>query len=253
MAGFADLVAVRWRDPDAGIWEVRADVTHHVHSKLMAWLALDRALRISEFHRTRARRTRRWKAARAGLREEIISCGVDPERSTYLRSYGSADVDAALLILPQLEFEPATAPRVQGTLDAIIRDLDAGAPLLYRYPPGHDGLPGQEGAFLPCSFWLVRALADSDRVAEAITLFDDLVALASPVGLYGEEMDPLTRHHLGNYPQALTHAALVQAALALKAAESRSSAVDSTATRKGSCSGGPAIRGALRRVRRPGG
>ena len=231
MAGFADLVAVRWREPDAGIWEVRADVTHHVHSKLMAWLALDRALRISELHRTTARRTRRWTAARAELREEIMSCGFDPERSTYLRSYGSSDVDAALLILPQLEFEPATSPRVQGTLDAIMRDLDAGTPLLYRYPPGRDGLPGREGAFLPCSFWLVRALADSDRVAQATALFDDLVALASPVGLYGEEMDPLTGHHLGNYPQALTHAALVQAALALKAAESRSSAVNSTTTR----------------------
>jgi GH15 family glucan-1,4-alpha-glucosidase len=140
-------------------------------------------------------------------------------------------VDAALLILPQLEFEPPSSPRVQGTLDAIVHDLDAGTPLLYRYPPGQDGLPGREGAFLPCSFWLVRALADSGRIAEATALFDDLIALASPVGLYGEEMDPLTLHHLGNYPQALTHAALVQAALALKAAKSRSSASDSTTTR----------------------
>ena len=91
--------------------------------------------------------------------------------------------------------------------------------MLYRYPPGHDGLPGREGAFLPCSFWLVRALAESGRVAEATSLFHDLIALASPVGLYGEEMDPLTHHHLGNYPQALTHAALVQAALALRDAD----------------------------------
>jgi len=231
MAGFADLVAARWREPDAGIWEVRADVTHHVHSKLMAWLALDRALRISECHRTTTRRTRRWTAARAELREEITSSGFDPERGSYLRSYGSPDVDAALLILPQLGFEPAGSPRVQGTLDAIVHDLDAGSPLLYRYPPGQDGLPGREGAFLPCSFWLVRALAESGRIAEAAALFDDLITLASPVGLYGEEMDPLTLHHLGNYPQALTHAALVQASLALKAAESRSSAVDSTTTR----------------------
>ncbi|HET7071909.1 MAG TPA: glycoside hydrolase family 15 protein [Nocardioides sp.] len=231
MAGFADFVAARWREPDAGIWEVRADLTHHVHSKLMAWLALDRALRISESHRTTARRTRRWTAARAELREEITSSGFDPDRGSYLRSYGSTDVDAALLILPQLEFEPPSSPRVQGTLDAIVHDLDAGTPLLYRYPPGQDGLPGREGAFLPCSFWLVRALADSGRIAEATALFDDLIALASPVGLYGEEMDPLTLHHLGNYPQALTHAALVQAALALKAAKSRSSASDSTTTR----------------------
>ena len=220
MAGFADSVAARWREPDAGIWEVRADLTHHVHSKMMAWLALDRALRIAEHHRTAARRTRRWTAARSELREEIMSCGFDPNTGSYVRSYGSDDVDAALLILPQLEFEEPRSIRVHGTIDAIARDLDAGTPLLYRYPPGHDGLPGREGAFLPCSFWLVRALAGSGRIAEATALFDDLIALASPVGLYAEEMDPLTLHHLGNYPQALTHAALVQAALALKEAGS---------------------------------
>jgi GH15 family glucan-1,4-alpha-glucosidase len=231
MAGFADLVAARWREPDAGIWEVRADLAHHVHSKLMAWLALDRALRLAQHHRTTDRRKRRWTAAKAELREQITSCGFDPDRGSYLRSYGSSDVDAALLILPKLGFEPASSPRVQGTLDAIVHDLDAGTPLLYRYPPGQDGLPGREGAFLPCSFWLVRALADSGRIAAATDRFVALIALASPVGLCGEEMDPLTRHHLGNYPQALTHAALVQAAVALKAAESRSSAVGPFATR----------------------
>jgi GH15 family glucan-1,4-alpha-glucosidase len=219
MAGFADTVAVRWREPDAGIWEVRADTTHHVHSKLMAWLALDRALRIAEHHRTAARRTRRWTAARAALREEITSRGFDPDRGTYLRSYGSPEVDAAVLILPQLGFEPPGSPRVSGTVDAIVHDLDAGASLLYRYPPGHDGLPGIEGAFLPCSFWLVDALARGGRAAEATALFEELIALASPVGLYAEEMDPRTHHHLGNYPQALTHAALVQAALALRDAD----------------------------------
>jgi len=216
MSGFADTVADRWREPDAGIWEVRADTAHHVHSKLMAWLALDRALRISVHHRTTARRTRRWIAERAALRAEIERLGFDAERGSYTRSYGSLDTDAALLILPQLDFEPVDSPRVRGTIDAISRDLDAGAPLLYRYPPGADGLPGIEGAFLPCAFWLVQGLARSGRAAEAHALFRDLLALASPVGLYAEEMDPLTRHHLGNYPQALTHAALVEAALALR-------------------------------------
>ena len=120
------------------------------------------------------------------------------------------------MILPGLDFDPADSARVRGTIDAITGDLDAGAPLLYRYPPGHDGLPGTEGAFLPCSFWLVQALARSGRAAEAHALFRDLIALASPIGLYAEEMDPLTHHHLGNYPQALTHAALAQAALALR-------------------------------------
>jgi GH15 family glucan-1,4-alpha-glucosidase len=216
MAGFADNVAARWRQPDAGIWEVRADTTHHVHSKLMAWLALDRALLLAGHHRASPGRIRRWTAARAELREEIASCGFDPERGTYTRTYGSPDVDAALLILPKLGFEPICSPHVSGTIDAIVHDLDAGPPLLYRYPPGHDGLPGIEGAFLPCCFWLVEALANSRRVAEATSLFEELIAMASPVGLYAEEMDPLTLHHLGNYPQALTHAALVQAGLALR-------------------------------------
>ena len=182
----------------------------------MAWLALDRALRIAAHHRTSAARTSRWSAERAALREEINRRGFDGVRGTYTRSYGSQDTDAALLILPQLGFEPTGSPRIRGTIDAIIRDLDAGTPLLYRYPPGHDGLLGTEGAFLPCSFWLVQALARSGRAAEANALFRDLIALASPIGLYAEEMDPRTHHHLGNYPQALTHAALVQAALALR-------------------------------------
>jgi GH15 family glucan-1,4-alpha-glucosidase len=216
MAGFADAVADRWREPDAGIWEVRSDTAHHVHSKLMAWLALDRALRIAAHHRTSVRRTRRWAAERMALREEIERRGFDAVRGTYARSYGSQDTDAALLILPQLQFHPPNAPRIQGTIDAISRDLDAGTPLLYRYPPGRDGLAGTEGAFLPCSFWLVQALARSGRASEADALFRDLLALASPLGLYAEEIDPATRQYLGNYPQALTHAALVQAALALR-------------------------------------
>jgi GH15 family glucan-1,4-alpha-glucosidase len=221
MSGFADTVARRWREPDAGIWEVRADTTHHVHSKVMAWLALDRALRISAHHRTTPARITRWSAERSALREEIERLGFDPVKDTYTRSYGSQDTDAALLILPELDFDAAESSRVRSTIDAIRRSLDAGAPLLYRYPPGRDGLLGTEGAFLPCSFWLVQALARSGQVADAHALFLDLVALASPVGLYAEEMDPRTRHHLGNYPQALTHAALVQAALALRDADAR--------------------------------
>ena len=222
MSGFADTVARRWPEPDAGIWEVRSDTAHHVHSKLMAWLALDRALRIAPHHHLSHVRKDRWQAARTALGEDITTFGFDPSKETYTRSYGSPDVDAALLILPQLEFEPADSLRVRGTIDAIIHDLDAGTPLLYRYPPGNDGLPGTEGAFLPCSFWLVQALARIGRVADANAIFATLIELASPVGLYAEEMDPVTHRHLGNYPQALTHAALVQAALALRDARNNS-------------------------------
>jgi len=214
--GFAGEVARRWTEPDAGIWEVRDDAAHHVHSKLMAWLALDRALRIAEVRGTPARRTRGWAAARDALAAEVRDRGFDATLGTYTRSYGSADLDAAVLVLPLLGLEPAGSPRVRGTIDAVRRRLGAGAPLLYRYPPGSDGLPGGEGAFLACSFWLVQALAASGRRVEAEELFDELLALAGPLGLYPEEIDPASGDFLGNHPQALTHATMVQAALALR-------------------------------------
>jgi GH15 family glucan-1,4-alpha-glucosidase len=216
LRGFADLVARRWHEPDAGIWEIRDDPTHHVHSKLMGWLALDRALRIGDTHHLRSQQRRRWHTARAAIAADVTERGFDPTRGTYTRSYGSADLDAALLILPLLGIEDVDSSRVRGTIDAIAHQLSAGGPLLYRYPPGRDGLPGTEGAFLPCSFWLVQALARTRRTTEALELFDALLAHASPLGLFAEEIDPLTGRHLGNFPQALTHAALVQAALALR-------------------------------------
>jgi GH15 family glucan-1,4-alpha-glucosidase len=134
---------------------------------------------------------------------------------SYTRSYGSADLDAALLILPLLGIEPDPR-RVIDTVDAVRDRLSAGGPLIYRYPPGRDGLPGTEGAFLPCSFWLVKALALTGRREEGIELFRALLDRGNALGLYAEEMDPTTAAHLGNFPQALTHAALVSAALALR-------------------------------------
>jgi GH15 family glucan-1,4-alpha-glucosidase len=215
VAGLADHVTMSWAEPDAGIWEMRSAPAHHVHSKLMAWLALDRAIRISTARRDRRRaRRRRWTAARDALADEIRRRGYDAADNTYTGAYGTKALDAAVL-LPVLEFEPATGPRAVGTVDAIRRELGAGGPLLYRYPPGSDGLTGAEGAFLPCSFWLVHALARTGRHDEADAMFDELLGLGGPLGLYGEEMDPGTGEHLGNFPQALTHAALVQAALAL--------------------------------------
>lgn len=215
LRGFADQVAHKWTEPDAGIWEVRGDSAHHVHSKLMAWLALDRALRIATTHRTPARQRARWRAQRQAIAEDVRARGFDAQLGSYTRAYGSTELDAALLVLPLLDLEPVDSTRVRRTIDAIARDLAAGGPLLYRYPPGHDGLPGGEGAFLPCSFWLVQALAVSGRTGEARDLFARLASLCSPLGLYGEEMDPTTLRHLGNFPQALTHAALLQAVLAL--------------------------------------
>jgi GH15 family glucan-1,4-alpha-glucosidase len=216
--GFADRVAARWREPDAGIWEVRAEPRHHVHSKLMAWLALDRALRLARTHRVTARREQRWRAERDAIAADVCARGFSDARGSYTRSYGSPDLDAAVLVLPLVGLEDPCGPRVRATVDAIATDLDAGTPLLHRYPPGRDGLPGGEGAFLPCAFWLVQALAATGRRADAEARFRALLELATPLGLYAEELDPATHEHLGNFPQALTHAALVQAALALREA-----------------------------------
>ena len=215
MRGFADHVAATWQLPDSGIWERRDEPRHHVHSKLMAWLALDRAARIAQ-HRGGAaqRRATRWLAARDLLADELRRNGFDEGAGTYTAAYGSDDLDAAVLLLPVIGMEPADSPRVAGTVDAIRARLGAGGPLLFRYRD-EDGLEGKEGAFLPCSFWLVQALAGLGRRTEALELFDELLALGGPLGLFAEEMDPDTREHLGNFPQALTHATLLQAALSL--------------------------------------
>ncbi|MEU8299639.1 glycoside hydrolase family 15 protein [Micromonospora sp. NPDC048909] len=213
--GFADVVARCWQEPDAGIWEVRQPA-QHVHSKLMGWLALDRALRIADTHRLPDRQRRRWRDARDAIAAEVRASGFDPTAASYVRTYGSADLDAALLVLPLLDMESAESPRVRGTVDAVRDRLSAGTSLLYRYPPGRDGLPGAEGAFLPCSFWLVQALARTGRRVEAVEMFQSMLGHASPLGLYAEELDPATGAQVGNYPQTLTHAALVQAALAIR-------------------------------------
>ena len=214
--GFVDRVSERWSEPDAGIWEIRGDAVQHVHSKLMAWLALDRGLRIAQTHRLPARQRQRWLDARNAIGVDVRTWGYNTNLGSYTRSYGSPDLDAALLVLPLIGLEDRHSVRVRRTVDAIREQLSAGGPLLFRYPPGRDGLPGTEGAFLPCSFWLVQALARTGRREEALEVFADLLAQANSLGLYAEEMDPATGAYLGNYPQALSHAALVQAALALR-------------------------------------
>jgi GH15 family glucan-1,4-alpha-glucosidase len=215
MSGFADLVADRCNEPDSGVWEVPGPPRHYVHSKLMGWLALDRALRISGTHRTSARRCQRWSVARAVLAADILARGTDQENLRLTRTYGDHEMDAALLILPMLDFVPPTAPLVRNTVAGIEQQLSAESDLVYRYPPGSDGLPGKEGAFLPCSFWLVTALARTGQSERAADLFGRLLDRAGPLGLFAEELDPDTGTHRGNYPQAFTHATLIQAVLAL--------------------------------------
>lgn len=216
LCGFADLVAKRWSDPDSGIWEVPGPPQQYVHSKLMAWLALDRALRMAGTHRISTRRRQRWAAAHTAVAESIRRHGVDAQRGCLVRTYGSHDPDAALLLLPVLEFVVPGDPLIERTIGAVVDELGVGADFVYRYRPAADGLPGTEGAFLPCSFWLVQALARTGRLTEAAALFDRLLDHGGSVGLYAEEIDPETGRQLGNYPQALTHAALLQAALTLR-------------------------------------
>ncbi len=215
VAGLTDAVADRWSDPDAGIWEVRGPERHYVHSKLMAWLALDRAVRMAGGQRIRSSRLQRWCRERDRLTQELRTEGVDHERNRYRRSYGADDLDAAVLLLPVVGFEEPESPIVAHTIDAIAEELSAGGPLLYRYPPGADGLEGGEGAFLVCSFWWAQALATSGRTDEARALLDDLIGLATPIGLFGEEVDPSTGDHLGNFPLAFSHATFLQAVSSL--------------------------------------
>jgi GH15 family glucan-1,4-alpha-glucosidase len=215
VAGLADTVAARWSQPDAGIWEVRGPERHYVHSKLMAWVTLDRTVQMASGRRVRASRLARWQRERARLAESLRTEGIDHDRQRYRRSYGASDLDAAVLLLPVVNFEEPNSPIVRRTIDAIADELGAGGPLLYRYPPGADGLDGGEGAFLVCSFWWVQALATTGRTDEAMDLLGQLVEIATPLGLFGEEVDPTTKSYLGNFPLAFSHATFLQAAASL--------------------------------------
>jgi GH15 family glucan-1,4-alpha-glucosidase len=210
----ADFVADRWRQPDAGLWEVRGEPAHYVHSKVMAWLALDRALRIADTHGARAARRARWTRERDAIAADVRARGTDGDR--FVRAYGDTGADAALLVLPLVGLEPLDSPYVTATIEAVRRELSAGGALLYRYAPGDDGLTGGEGAFLPCSFWLVQALAATGAVDDACAVMDELVRVPGPLGLFAEEVEPVSGEQVGNYPQAFTHATLVQAALAIR-------------------------------------
>lgn len=213
VSSFVDLVCRRWRDPDAGIWEVRAEPAHYIHSKLWGWIALDRGIRLAQAYNTKPARLQRWQTEREALAAQIRAEGFEAHRGVYTRAYGSAELDSALLLLPLIGFEVPRSPRLSATVEAIRTELGAGGPLVYRYPPGSDGLEGTEGAFLPCSFWLVEALLRLGRVDEAIHEFEDLLALIGNLTLLPEEIDPATGAFLGNYPLALSQAGLVHAIL----------------------------------------
>jgi len=216
LADHADFVAAHWREPDAGIWEVRGAPRQYVHSKVMAWTALDRAISLSQSHRSRARRIQRWGAARDAVREQVMTSGFDQQRSTFVRGYDDRGLDAALSLVGVLGFDAPDSPRVLGTLAAIRSELSASGTLLFRYSAGDDGLEGGEGAFLPCSFWLAHALAEAGRVDDAGETLTELSGYAGELGLFPEEIDPSNGAALGNYPQALSHSSFVRAAIAVR-------------------------------------
>ncbi|MGP3981539.1 glycoside hydrolase family 15 protein [Streptomyces sp. KR80] len=218
-AALLDFLESRWREPDEGLWEVRGQRRHFVHSKVMAWVAADRALRTLERFPHLDGDTARWKAMRDTVHPEVCRRGYDPDRNTFTQYYGSTGLDAATLLIPQVGFLPASDPRVIGTVEAVRRELGYGG-LVRRYTPDHvDGVPGSEGAFLACSFWLADALWATGRREDARELFERLLSLRNDVGLLSEEWDPVARRQLGNFPQAFSHVGLVNTALALSRAD----------------------------------
>ncbi|MGH9041011.1 MAG: glycoside hydrolase family 15 protein, partial [Acidimicrobiia bacterium] len=209
----ADLVCDLWPRPDSGIWEVRSEPVHFTQSKMMCWVALDRALRLAEAGQIPNDHARRWQAEAVAVRAFVDERCWSEAKGSYVRSAGGDELDASLLLGILFGFVDPRGHRARGTIAAIRRELGRG-PFLYRYS-GQDGLPGGEGAFLTCSFWLVDALARSGQSDDAAGLMEELLGLANDVGLYAEEIDPDTGEFLGNFPQGLTHLALVNAAVAV--------------------------------------
>jgi GH15 family glucan-1,4-alpha-glucosidase len=213
LVSLIDRAAEQWREPDCGIWEWPGKPDHFVHSKVLCWSALDRGLRLADECMRRAP-TRRWKQARDELRAAIERRGYDRKRGVFVQAFDRRELDAALLLLPTVEFVEWADERMVRTTAAIREELDAGEGLLYRYRRS-DGLPGNEGAFLCCSFWLAESLAHQGDLQEARAVFDKVVASANDLGLFSEEIDPEGGELLGNFPQALTHLAHIEAGLAL--------------------------------------
>jgi GH15 family glucan-1,4-alpha-glucosidase len=208
-----------WRGPDDGIWEARGPQRHYTYSKVMAWVVFDRAIRLAERFELEAP-LERWRQIRDEIHTEVCERGYDRERRSFTQYYGSKELDASVLNIPLVGFLPGTDERVGGTIDAVWAELGRdGFVSRYSTAATDDGLPGDEGQFLACSFWLVSALALNGRVAEARTLFERLAALANDLGLLAEEYDVGRGRQVGNFPQAFSHLTLILAARAISAAE----------------------------------
>ncbi|MGW0551170.1 glycoside hydrolase family 15 protein [Streptomyces altiplanensis] len=210
-----------WDQPDEGIWEVRGPRRHFVHSKVMAWVAVDRTIKLIEMGDADGP-IEKWRELRDEIHRTVCEKGYDPERNTFTQSYGSKELDASLLLIPQVGFLPPDDKRVIGTIEAIQRELSTEDGFVLRYPTagedaGVDGLAGDEGAFLACSFWLADDLAMIGRVDEARDLFEKLLGLRNDLGLLAEEWDSRLQRQVGNFPQAFSHVPLIDTALRLTA------------------------------------
>ncbi|MFJ9921351.1 glycoside hydrolase family 15 protein [Streptomyces rubiginosohelvolus] len=210
-----------WEEPDEGIWEVRGPRRHFVHSKVMAWVAVDRTIKLVESGDVEGP-LERWYELRDDIHRDVCERGYDKERNTFTQSYGSKELDASLLLIPQMGFLPPDDKRVIGTIEAIQRELSTEDGFILRYPTegedaGVDGLEGDEGAFLACSFWMADDLAMIGRVDEARQLFEKLLSLRNDLGLLAEEWDSNLQRQVGNFPQAFSHVPLIDTALRLTA------------------------------------
>jgi GH15 family glucan-1,4-alpha-glucosidase len=213
LAGVADLVGRIWREPDAGIWEVRSEERHFTQSKMMCWIALDRACELAGRGLIPGRHAERWRVEADTIGEFVETRCYSKDKRSYVRAADSDELDASLLLGVLFSYGDPRGGRWAGTIEALRRELTTG-PFVRRYT-GEDGLTGAEGAFLSCSFWLAEALARTGRLDDAVELMDELVELANDVGLYAEEIEPATGAFLGNMPQGLSHLALISAALAI--------------------------------------
>jgi len=218
-----EAAIANWRKPDRGMWEVRGEPRHFTSSKVMCWVAADRGARLARL-REDTERAERWQAAADEMHADICANGLD-KRGVFTQYYGATGLDASLLLMPLVRFLPATDRRVRATVEAIASELTVrGLVLRYRTEETDDGLSGREGAFTICSFWMVSALVEIGELARARRLCERLLLHASPLGLYGEELDPETGRHLGNFPQAFTHLALINAVMHVIRAEARAAA-----------------------------
>jgi GH15 family glucan-1,4-alpha-glucosidase len=205
-----------WREPDEGIWETRGGRQHFTFSKVMCWVAFDRALKSLEKEHPDSELCDRWRRVRQEIHDDVCRNGFDAAQNSFVQAYGSRLLDASLLLMPCVGFLPSDDPRVIGTVDAIQRRLlDDGFVRRYDTAETDDGLPPEEGAFLACSFWLVDNLVLQGKHDEATALFERLLALCNDVGLLAEEYDTGAQRQVGNFPQAFSHIALINSALNL--------------------------------------